>query len=81
MFSEKDKKFNGFRCRFLPPMILHDNQQEGELQWKSPLMGARDWCGQFLPKDNLTAVEWIAWKKGLLEDARTTNVPPVQSQL
>ena len=34
----------------------------------SPQMSKMDWCGEFVPSDNLTAVEWVAWKKGLLQN-------------
>lgn len=32
-----------------------------------PQVWHRDFCGEFMPKDNLMAIEWVAWKKGLLE--------------
>jgi hypothetical protein len=35
-----------------------------------PEVDSKDWCGEFAPKDNLTAIEWVAWKKGLLEDGQ-----------
>lgn len=28
-----------------------------------------EWCGEFMPKDNLTAVEWVTWIKDLKQDA------------
>jgi hypothetical protein len=27
--------------------------------------GTYHWCGEFQSKDNLTAIEWITWIKGL----------------
>ena len=68
IFGEKDNKFKGIRCRFFPPnTVIEENDQR---IWKHPLTNADTWCGQFKPKDNLTAVEWVAWMKGLDEDVK-----------
>lgn len=35
---------------------------------KWPYVNDLDFCGEFVPNDNLTAIEWVAWKKGLKDD-------------
>lgn len=71
-------------CKRYPPQFVNrssslyttnygGNSQTSETHSPStefPTMGSYDFCGEFLPTDNLTAVEWVAWKKGLIEDGQ-----------
>ena len=70
MFACTDGK-QAFRCYRFPPITLFE-KETNKYTWLNPAVDKQDFCGEFLPKDNLTAVEWVAWKKGLLEDG--TNV-------
>lgn len=67
-FSAPETDFDG-SCHFNPPIL----DSENDIGW--PLVAKEQWCGRFEPVDNLTAVEWIAWKKGLLEDANIVEDP------
>lgn len=67
MFVAK-RKDGGFSCRFFPPVTIAD--EEGSRTWSWPKIAAFHWCGQFKPADNLTAIEWVAWQKGLEEDVK-----------
>jgi hypothetical protein len=59
MFSKpSEANPNKLVCRFNPPV----NQG-----WE--LVKNTWWCGRFRPSDNLTAIEWLAWQKGLEESA------------
>jgi hypothetical protein len=77
--------YNGGNCQRYPPqhvpleginLNLNNNGStlHGQLQIyttpKWPWVSQTDFCGEFVPSDNLTAVEWVAWKKGLLEDGK-----------
>jgi len=66
------KGFNGedkMVCRRYPPLTLAP-VTSGSQKWSFPLIVENLFCGEFLPKDNLTAIEWVAWRKGLQEDGQ-----------
>lgn len=50
-----------YACHFNPP-ILDSTDKTG---W--PCVANFQWCGRFIPVDNLTAVEWMTWIKGFAE--------------
>lgn len=52
-------------CHRNPPTLVGTNDSVRS-DW--PSVWERDFCGEFKPADNLTTIEWVAWKKGLLED-------------
>jgi hypothetical protein len=51
-------------CVFNPPFINSTGKST------FPMVKKHWWCGRFKPVDNLTAIEWVAWQKGLEEDAK-----------
>ena len=53
-------------CLRYPPSNLV--QRENARQWTYPYTSNGGWCGEFRPKDNLTAVEWVTWLKGFKQD-------------
>ena len=71
---------NGF-CQRYPPQyvnrntnsnIIHNGGNSTVYESHSPnvefpYVSSDNFCGEFIPSDNLTAVDWIAWKKGLLD--------------
>jgi hypothetical protein len=60
MFSKvSDNDPDRLICRFNPP--TQGGWGYTEEDW---------WCGRFKPVDNLTAIEWVAWQKGLEENAK-----------
>jgi hypothetical protein len=68
IFKGKNKE-GELQCWRYPPNVLVDINAD-KRQWQFPLISNNLFCGEFLPYDNLTAIEWIAWKKGLIEDAK-----------
>jgi hypothetical protein len=67
MFAAPSKMREGypFTCHFNPPIVTETSHEPG---W--PIVSGVSWCGRFRPVDNLTAVEWVAWQKGLEEDVK-----------
>jgi hypothetical protein len=63
MFYTAGKDPNKKICVFNPPDV-----SDGVAGFPVVLPGW--WCGRFKPVDNLTAIEWVAWQKGLEEDAK-----------
>jgi len=67
MFISK-RKDGIFSCHFFPPITVA--KEEDARVWSWPKVDKEHWCGQFKPYDNLTAIEWVAWQKGLLNDGQ-----------
>ena len=63
MFYVESQSDGEFLCVFNPPV----RNSEGNSTFI--VVKSHWWCGRFKPKDNLTAIEWVAWQKGLEEDA------------
>jgi hypothetical protein len=65
MFIAKGTTEGTFICKFNPPLPTEGG---GGVGWV--VIKKHWWCGRFKPNDNLTAIEWVAWQKGLTEDAK-----------
>lgn len=64
-------------CWRYPPNVLV--QKENSRQWSYPLINDTLFCGEFRPKDNLVAVEWVTWLKGMGQDAIQPNMQDMRS--
>jgi len=55
------------RCKRFPPVMFPEGQN---FSWKHPWVNPNSYCGEYLPANNLDGIEWVTWKKGLLEDGQ-----------